>query len=124
MVSLGDEHSSTVQDAKTPKISGIPVFIPVWTYMLTSNVSTGLTQNGINRIGVQLISNPTNKGVILELANLNFRIKIFDASGRLLLDQNAKNGQHQINLSDLASGFYYIQVTDGQNIFTKKFIKE
>jgi hypothetical protein len=123
-VPLGDEHSSTVQDAKTPKISGIPVFIPVWTYMLTSNVSTGLTQNGINRIGVQLISNPTNKGVILELANLNFRIKIFDPSGRLLLDQNAINGQHQINLSDLASGFYYIQVTDGQNIFTKKFIKE
>ena len=38
-VPAGDEHGSTIQDNKTPKISGIPVFLPVWTYMLTEDLT-------------------------------------------------------------------------------------
>jgi hypothetical protein len=80
-VPAGDDHGCTVQDNKTPKISNIPVFIPVWTYMLTDNLTTSLSNNPFdNYYNFQLIPNPTNDFVIIEGTEENHLIKIFDQS--------------------------------------------
>jgi len=40
-VPSGNEHGCTVVDNKTPLNSGTPVFLPVWTYMLTNDITLG-----------------------------------------------------------------------------------
>jgi hypothetical protein len=55
-VPIGNEHGSTAIDGLTPKISGVPVFLPVWNYMLTDNLTTGLPNNSFdNNYSLQLI---------------------------------------------------------------------
>lgn len=124
-VPVGDEHASTIQDNKTPKIAGIPVFIPVWTYMLTDYLTTGLSNNSFdNNFSLQLIPNPTNNFVTLELADETYFIKIYDQTGKCVLEQNSTTGKTQINLTTLTSGLYFIQVSDDKKIFTGKVIKQ
>ncbi|MFN4083874.1 MAG: T9SS type A sorting domain-containing protein [Bacteroidia bacterium] len=124
-VPIGDEHASTIQDNKTPKVSGIPVFIPVWTYMLTDNLMTGLSGNlfEINS-NIQLIPNPTSGIANIELTDENYLIKVYDQTGKHVIEQNSTIGKIQINLTNLNSGLYFIQITGGKKVFTGKIIKQ
>ena len=124
-VPLGDEHASTIQDNKTPKVSGIPVFIPVWTYMLTDNLTTGLIDNLFkNNSNLQLIPNPTSGILNLKLADENYLIKVYNQMGKRVLEQNSIIGNIQINLTSLNSGLYVIQITGDNKVFTGKIIKQ
>ena len=124
-VSPGDEHASTIQDNKTPKVSGIPVFIPVWTYMLTDNLTTGLSDNLFeNNSNLQLIPNPTSGIANIELADENYLIKVYDQTGKRVIEHNSTIGKIQINLSALNSGLYFIQITGDKKVFTGKVIKQ
>lgn len=121
----GDDHACTIQDNKTPKVSNIPVFIPVWTYMLTDNLITSLSNNSFdNYLNIQLIPNPTNDIVIIELEEENNSIKIFDQAGKCVLEQISNTSRTQINLTTLTSGLYFIQVSSNKKIFTRKVIKQ
>ncbi|MBU3682260.1 MAG: T9SS type A sorting domain-containing protein [Flavobacterium sp.] len=124
-VPVSDEHACTIQDNKTPKIAGIPVFIPVWTYMLTDNLTTGLSNNSFDsNFSLQLIPNPTNDFVTLELTDENHFIKIYDQTGKCMLEQNSTTGKTQINLTTLTSGLYFIVVSGGKKTYTGKVIKQ
>lgn len=124
-VSTGDEHASTVQDNKTPKVSGIPVFIPVWTYMLTDNLMTSLSDNLLeNNSNLQLIPNPTCGISNIELADENYLIKVYDQYGKQVIEKNSTIGKIQINFTALNSGLYFIQITGDKKVFTGKVIKQ
>ena len=124
-VPVGDDHACTIQDNKTPKLSGIPVFLPVWTYMLTDNLTTGLSNNSFdNNFSLQLIPNPTNDYVTLELIEENHFIKIYDQKGKCVLEKNSMSGKTIINLTTLTSGLYFIQVSGDKRLFTGKVIKQ
>lgn len=124
-VPVGDEHASTIQDNKTPKVSGIPVFIPVWTYMLTDNLTTGLSDNlfEINS-NIHFIPNPTSAIVNIELADKNYLIKVFDQTGKCVIEQNSTTGKIEINLSLLNSGLYFTQITGDNTVYIGKIIKQ
>ncbi len=124
-VASGDEHASTVQDTKTPKILGTPVFIPVWTYMLTDILTTGLSDNSFeNNTNLKLSPNPTNDIVSIELTAENYLLKVFDQTGKCVMERNKMTGKIQINLTALNSGLYFIQVTGDKKIFTGKVVKQ
>lgn len=124
-VSPGDEHASTIQDNKTPKLSGIPVFTPIWTYMLTDNLTTGLSDNLLeNNSNLQLIPNPTNGNVNVELEDENYLIKVYDQTGKRVIEQNSTIGNIQINLTSFNSGLYFIQITGDNKVYTGKIIKQ
>lgn len=124
-VVVGDEHACTIQDNKTPKVAGVPVFIPVWTYMLTENLVTGISNELFdNSFNLQIKPNPSNDFVTLELTEENYYIKIFDQKGKCVIEHKSATGKTQINLSGLDSGLYFIRVSGDKKIFTGKVIKQ
>jgi hypothetical protein len=124
-VTSGDEHASTVQDNKTPKFSGIPVFIPIWTYMLTDNLTTGLSNNvAENRFNFQPLPNPTNDFVNIELKDDNYLLKIYEQSGKCVLEKKSVTGKIEIDLSNLNSGLYFIEASSSNMTYTGKVVKK
>ncbi len=53
----------------------------------------------------------------------NDMIKIYNTNGKLLRKINATDDLTHINISDLQSGQYIIEITNGQNVYKMKFTK-
>lgn len=115
VVTSGDEHASTIQDNKTPKINNIPVFEPVWIYMLTFDLLADLTTSEIENN--QFFPNPTNSEINVPVAFLNQKIKLLDCTGKVILESvNSKT----INISSLPIGYYFLKIAD---LFEQKIVK-
>jgi hypothetical protein len=124
-VPLGDDHSCTIQDNKTPKILGIPVFIPVWTYMLTDNLTTGLSDNyTLNTTELLISPNPTNDIVTLQLTDELHNLKIYDQNGKCVLEQISTTSIIKLDLTSLNSGLYFIRILGDKNVYTGKIVKQ
>lgn len=124
-VPVGDDHACTIQDNKTPKMLGVPVFIPVWTYMLTDNLTTGLSSNFFeNNVSLQFIPNPTDDVVTFERIAENHFIKIFDQTGKCVLEQKGERNENHINLTGLNVGLYFIQVSGDKKTLRGRVLKQ
>ncbi len=53
----------------------------------------------------------------------NLEVKIYNSIGTQVKTTTINNNKRNINVSDLASGFYTISFKIGQKIITKRFIK-
>ena len=58
--------------------------------------------------------------------NINYNLMLFDASGRLIKNSSTQPGvKMQEVLFDLegkSKGVYYLYVSDGKNVLSKKFV--
>lgn len=125
IVPSGDDHACTIQDNKTPKILNVPVFIPVWTYLLTGNLITGLADNLFEHNNKLILTpNPTNSIINLELTEGYYQISIYDQTGKKVLEQKTATSKTQLDLTNLNSGLYFIQVWGDKKMFTGKVIKQ
>ncbi|MBO7277549.1 MAG: T9SS type A sorting domain-containing protein, partial [Bacteroidales bacterium] len=72
--------------------------------------------------------NPANTQATLEINGLNqdAKVVISDLQGRILSQDsiNAGTSRYTINLSDMASGVYYIRIVTDNVISTQKLIVE
>ena len=67
--------------------------------------------------------NPVNSALNIE-ADKSYNIRLMDLSGRLVF-QTRMTGYHQsINTSALPKGIYLIQLSNGQDVFTQKLVKD
>lgn len=124
-VPSGDDHACTIQDNKTPKISNVPVFIPVWTYMLIDNLMTGLSDNLLEQNNeLVLIPNPTNNRIDIELTEASYIISVYDQTGKLVLEQKTVTSKVQLDFTNLNSGLYFIRAHSDKKTFTGKAIKQ
>ena len=114
-VNTGDEHASTIQDNKTPKINLIPVFEPVWTYMLTFDLLAELPTNKSDKFVIS--PNPTYDFIYIPSDFMNSTISILDISGKEL-QQNSNT--EKIDISNLEDGYYYLVV---DRIYIYKILK-
>lgn len=111
-VPSGDEHGSTAINNATPISSGLPVFLPVWNYMLSyglDTITTGIHDNKTSQL--KAFPNPTKEIVNIDLPNEEFTITVFNQLGQTEFIQKSKVGNNQIDLSKLNSGIYFIQLT-------------
>jgi hypothetical protein len=107
-------HSST--------IGGNPTLPSVWNYMLTSSLSTGVKDLTTNYEIIKIYPNPV-------MTELNFSISVNDINevlisnlqGQVLINIKNKN---RIDISNLTNGIYIVTIKQGQNMHSKKFIKE
>jgi hypothetical protein len=114
-VNTGDEHASTIQDNKTPKVNLIPVFEPVWTYMLTFDLLAELPTNKSDKFVIS--PNPTNDFIYIPSDFMNSTISIVDISGKELLQSF---NTEKIDVSNLKNGYYYLVI---DRIYTYKILK-
>ncbi len=83
---------------------------------ITSTSHTGISEHS-NLLSIS--PNPTSDIVRCELNGLNnVRLQVLDIYGKLLMEQTITNSAAEIDLSDKASGIYFLRVVDGNNILT------
>lgn len=81
--------------------------------------STSIKEKRVNTISIY--PNPTNNILNIEISeNLNFKIKIYDSRGQLVLQSDQK----KIDVSLLAKGLYYLNYQSQNSFITSKFIKK
>ncbi len=111
----GDEHASTIQDNKTPKINNVPVFEPVWTYMLTIEDVSSLDE--VETKGNLFFYDPIHQKM-MSFDNRSFsEIQLFNLNGSLVSFSKESN---VLDVSDVSPGLYLIVCDNG---IQQKFVK-
>lgn len=80
-----------------------------------------------NDLKLAIYPNPTNENLNINLKNTIEKgsLKIISITGQTVFEQQNINGtDFNFEVSSLNSGLYLIQVSDSQNTFTSKFIKQ
>ena len=76
---------------------------------------------------LSIYPNPTSNNITINFTSTskNVSIKIYDATGRLVKNiENAKSSENTINVSELQNGLYILNLQDGNNSLTKRFVKQ
>ncbi len=94
------------------------------TWFLTIDATTGI--QSYNEVSKLLVSpNPATNELFVASASHFGKVVIIDALGKTVLSHDANySAQTTINISSLSKGVYFLQVSDGTNLTTKKFIKD
>ena len=76
---------------------------------------------------IALYPNPASQLLTMEIPS-NHRIgsiEILDLQGRIIFSQayNSSNGKHQIPVSEISNGIYFISINTDQGNITKRFVK-
>jgi len=74
----------------------------------------------------QMFPNPAHNMLNLDLSRLhsNADVSIYSGSGALVRREQLKNGMNTMDISDLASGLYTVQIYDGSKRWSQLLIKQ
>jgi aminopeptidase N len=97
-------------------------------WLLQSNdFDLGITENSTNS-SFDVFPNPAKDKITLTLKEgnkiKNAKISVFNIQGQLMMQQQAMEEKTEIDISRLAKGNYYIQLTAGDQKEVKKFVKD
>ncbi len=81
-----------------------------------------LSVNENKNVSFKLFPNPTNTGIvnIQSQSNQQLQVAVFDVLGKQVVSTTISNGT--LNVSNLKSGVYFVQVTEGNNTSSKKLV--
>lgn len=105
-----------------PKNLDINASVEIWKFFKEQfNTITG-TAVQLSSTDISIFPNPANTEInIVFPSSDNTGIEILNVMGQeIVVDQN----KNKIDISNLKNGLYYILVKQGQNIYTKKLIKQ
>ncbi|MEO5572297.1 MAG: T9SS type A sorting domain-containing protein [Bacteroidia bacterium] len=86
------------------------------------NNFTGIEEQNTNA-EIKIYPNPVGDELKIKVSDKIKELKIFDATGRIVLEQrNLKT--KIVNLKSFQNGIYFIEINDGKNSWRKKFMKE
>ena len=73
--------------------------------------------------------NPATSSIALKLNNQlqnKIRFEVIDAQGRVIIKEqkSLSNGYAELNISELAAGFYLLRILDGINTMQQNFVKQ
>ena len=91
-----------------------------------NDFTTGIN-NYISENDVVISPNPAIDYMNVTVENDNFKVSKFyvvDITGKIVSTQNVQENNFRINVSNLASGCYFLRMTDGKHNVTTKFIKK
>lgn len=83
-------------------------------------VATGIQD--IGTINTNVFPNPFSNQLSVTIGN-NSTISIFDITGRNVYNGTVNTGTTTINTNQLNPGMYFVNITNGSNLFTRKLIK-
>lgn len=84
---------------------------------------TGIPEN--DPAPVHVFPNPVKNNLTIELpTNQAGLLKLFDVSGRVVVDNQFTGPEYILDISGLPTGIYHLQIKTGQALLNKKIIKE
>ena len=90
-----------------------------------SQPALGNSQNKLNTFS--LYPNPTNGNLNIQLSNTitNGTLKVITITGQMVFEQHNLNGTtFNFDVTSLNQGIYIVQLTNGNEVFNSKFIKQ
>lgn len=72
---------------------------------------------------LQIYPNPAKEHIVVRLPQVNTRVEILDAAGRVFKSIVANESQIEIDVRDFPSGIYFLKAIDGKSVATRKFVK-
>jgi GH25 family lysozyme M1 (1,4-beta-N-acetylmuramidase) len=89
--------------------------------------TTGISKEG-SVTDFMIYPNPAANKIMIENASFNYaesdQIYIYNIAGQLLLQQTMQQQKAEINVSEFASGMYFVKMNTSGGISVKKFMKE
>ena len=82
-------------------------------------------ENDVNAEELTIFPNPANESINISfLKNIydNHNIKLFNTLGICLIDKFTSGTTNKIDISNLTSGIYIIEISSGQSTISKKII--
>lgn len=76
---------------------------------------------------ITIYPNPTADKIVLQFANINKNtfVKMSDETGKIIIENKIQNSITEINMQAYATGIYYLQVFENQQLIaSKKIIKQ
>jgi len=120
-------HDANFNQFSIP-VSGevITIFLDpnVWTLDELGNISVGVEETA-NPVFFTLGPNPATESITLFMANTTEEVSIYivDIAGKTMKEIHESGETININTSDLPRGSYFIRIQDGENSFTRRFVK-
>ena len=75
--------------------------------------------DGFNAEEINVYPNPATS--VINVANAeNAQVSVFDINGKLMVSVESASANQTIDASNFANGLYYVRITDGNNVITKK----
>jgi hypothetical protein len=97
------------------------------TNMAMLYVSTAVGLKEVSSNDLIIVPNPVKNACVISAANglMNSTIKLTDITGKVVfVDVIKQYNQYEMNTSLLSNGIYFVEISNGQQIITKKLIKE
>ncbi|MBL4669558.1 MAG: DUF4465 domain-containing protein [Flavobacteriales bacterium] len=124
LTSLGtiDSISFTLRSSDTaPWGINTPTFFAIDNF----NDQTITVNELSEEISLSSYPNPTKGNITIDLENNVNTLQIIDVSGKTVRSENnLKPGTHQLSLTDLNSGIYFVKIISDNRINVQKFIKQ
>ena len=80
------EHSSMILDAETPIVAGVPVYEPVWKYLLGINNLVSISENEFG-INFKIYPNPAQNQLFIDYKSNIDKLRIIGVSGIIIYSQ-------------------------------------
>ena len=94
-----------------------------WTAAVTGTTTTGIENHLANSI--VLFPNPAKEYINVQCTMYNVQlVEVIDVYGKLINTVNVIDNPTRINVSNLASGMYFVRVTMEEGVVTKSFVKK
>ncbi len=101
----------------------------IWDFEVSDLVITDTEETLDETIAFKVYPNPVQDVLSLEMSpsDEDRMIEIFSASGQLILKSTWDGNEDQIKsipVVDFSAGMYFVKVTEGQQVFSKQFVKK
>jgi len=94
-----------------------------WKFELVKQADNSMANSAIQVGSLKVYPNPVNDMIFVSGVNAKSIITIRDFSGKMINSINGVNAMGGINVSNLKTGAYLIEMTNNSNVQTAKFIK-
>ncbi len=92
----------------------------------TSEVATLVVTNSVDELakyGIDIYPNPST-GLFTIATDKEYEITISDITGKIILNKMIKDSKNEIDISNNATGIYFVKMKTGNNVLTFKIVKE
>ena len=134
---LNNSEVTLIDILNEQNISQQPDSLSAGSYAITYSDENGCEYSevffiaAINSIGeslieesIELYPNPCTTALHIKSRHSNLSISIYSAQGEELISENEfPTSTNSLDLTELSSGIYFVQIKKNQEIFTKKIIK-
>ncbi len=121
--SSANAHRCVVDDSYVPlDINNIPIYRPVWVYMLNSDILTGMIEND-KTDNISISPNPTSDELRIHTTKIADKqtMQILNYTGQILYDNSNFIGT-SLDTRQLPNGIYLLKYSDTKSLSVKKFV--